>query len=160
MRDPDAILAEAARTLDLSQPVGLVMLGIMGQLPDADQPHALLRRYLDALPSGSYLALCDGADSSPALNEAIAVYNQNSASSYHLRSREQIGAFFDGLTMVPPGLVPASRWGGGDSADEPADDDPRRRRGPQAVTAARWRGHQAETSPSVPPAAAPHVARR
>ena len=123
VRDPDAILSEAAGTLDLSQPVGLVMLGIMGQLPDADQPHALLRRYLDALPSGSYLALCDGTDSSPALNEAIAAYNQNSASSYHLRSQEQIGAFFDGLTMVPPGLVPASRWDGGDSADEPAGDD-------------------------------------
>ena len=36
--------------------------------------------------------------------------NQNSASSYHLRSPEQIGAFFDGLTLAPPGLVPASRW--------------------------------------------------
>jgi len=47
------------------------------------------------LPSGSYLALCDGTDTSPALNEAIAVYNQNSASSYHLRSPEQIAGFFD-----------------------------------------------------------------
>src|SRR6202012_1724636 len=109
VRDPDTILDEAARTLDFSQPIALVMLGIFGQLPDSDKPHALLRRYLDALPSGSYLALCDGTDTSPALNEAIAVYNQNSASSYHLRAPEQIGAFFDGLTLVPPGLVPASR---------------------------------------------------
>ena len=123
VRDPDAILGAAAGTLDFSQPVGLIMLGIMGQLPDSDEPHAVLRRYLDALPAGSYLALCDGADTSPALNEAIAVYNQNSASSYHLRSAERIGAFFDGLTMVPPGLVPASQWGGGDSAGEAADED-------------------------------------
>src|SRR6201996_4015671 len=50
VRDPDTILDEAARTLDFSQPVALVMLGIMGQLPDSDEPHALLRRYLDALP--------------------------------------------------------------------------------------------------------------
>jgi S-adenosyl methyltransferase len=121
VRDPDTILDEAARTLDFSQPVGLVMLGILGQLPDSDKPHALLRRYLDALPSGSYLALCDGTDTSPALNEAIAVYNQNSASSYHLRSPEQIGAFFDGLTLVPPGLVPASRWHADGASAE--DDD-------------------------------------
>jgi hypothetical protein len=126
VRDPDTILGEAARTLDFGQPVALIMLGILGQLPDSDDPHALLRRYLDALPSGSYLALCDGTDTSPALNEAIAVYNQNSASSYHLRSREQIGAFFDGLTLVPPGLVPASQWQGDDSvtaAAAAADDD-------------------------------------
>jgi hypothetical protein len=110
VRDPDAILGEAARTLDFGQPVGLVMLGIMGQLPDSDDPHALAHRYLDALPSGSYLALCDGTTVSPALNEAIAAYNQNSASSYHLRSTEQIGAFFDGLTVVPPGIVPVSQW--------------------------------------------------
>jgi S-adenosyl methyltransferase len=110
VRDPDTIVAEAARVLDLSQPVALVMLGIMGQLPDSDDPHALARRYLGALPAGSYLALCDGTDTRPSLNEAIAIYNQNSSSSYHLRSPEQVRAFFDGLAVVPPGLVPASEW--------------------------------------------------
>jgi S-adenosyl methyltransferase len=122
VRDPDAILAEAARTLDLSQPVALVMLGILGQLPDADGPHALTRRYLDALPAGSYLALCDGTTTSPALNDAIAVYNQNSASSYHLRSPDQVAAFFEGLALVPPGLVPASEWQG-DADGQPAGQD-------------------------------------
>lgn len=110
VRDPDAIMAGAARTLDLSQPVALIMLGIMGQLPDSDEPHALVRGYLGALPPGSYLALCDGTDANPALNEAITAYNQNSASSYHLRSPEQIAAFFEGLILASPGIVPASRW--------------------------------------------------
>jgi S-adenosyl methyltransferase len=124
VRDPDTILDAAAGTLDLSQPVALIMLGIMGQLPDSDEPHALARRYLDALPSGSYLAQCDGTDVSPALNEAIGIYNQNSASSYHLRAPEQIGTFFDGLTLIAPGLVPASRWQRGDDAvSEPAEVD-------------------------------------
>jgi hypothetical protein len=45
------------------------------------------------------------------------------ASSYRLRSPERIGAFFDGLTLVPPGLVPASRWRAQDSAGEPAEGD-------------------------------------
>lgn len=124
VRDPDMVLAEAAHTLDLGQPVALVMLGIMGQLPDSDQPHALLRRYLDPLPAGSYLALCDGTATSQALNEAIAAYNQNSASAYHLRTREQLGAFFDGLTVIPPGLVPASWWRNDpDDPREPATQD-------------------------------------
>jgi hypothetical protein len=118
VRDLDTIVREAAATLDFSQPVALVMLGIMGQLPDSDEPHALVRRYLNALPPGSYLTLCDGTDASPTLNEAIAVYNQNSASSYYLRSPRQVGAFFDGLALVAPGVVPASQWhhGGEDAA--------------------------------------------
>nr|WP_119727857.1 MULTISPECIES: SAM-dependent methyltransferase [Thermomonospora] len=110
VRDPDRILREAARTLDLSRPVALTLLGIMGQLPDSDDPWGIVRRLLDALPSGSYLALSDGTDTNEALNEAIAVYNANSASSYHLRSPEQIARFFDGLDLVEPGVVPTSRW--------------------------------------------------
>ena len=110
VRDTGEILGEAARTLDFGQPIALMMLGIMGQLPDSAGPRSIVTALLDALPPGSYLALSDGTDTSPALNQAIAAYNQNSASSYHLRSPEEIARFFDGLTLVPPGVVTTSRW--------------------------------------------------
>jgi hypothetical protein len=110
VREPEKILREAAQTLDFSQPIALVMLGILGQIPDSDGPGPIVTRLLDALPAGSYLALSDGTDTSPALNEAIAAYNQNSASSYHLRSPEQIAGFFDGLELVAPGVVATSQW--------------------------------------------------
>ena len=116
VRDTEEILGEAAGTLDFSQPIALMMLGIMGQLPDSpgpsgpSGPRSIVTTLLDALPPGSYLALSDGTDTSPALNHAIAAYNQNSASSYHLRSPEEIARFFDGLTLVPPGVVTTSRW--------------------------------------------------
>ena len=110
VRDTGEILGEAARTLDFGQPIALVMLGIMGQLPDSAGPRPIVTALLDALPPGSYLALSDGTDTSPALNQAIAAYNQNSASSYHLRSPEEIARFFDGLILVPPGVVTTSRW--------------------------------------------------
>ena len=110
VRDTEEILGEAAGTLDFSQPIALMMLGIMGQLPDSAGPRSIVATLLDALPPGSYLALSDGTDTSPALNHAIAAYNQNSVSSYHLRSPEEIARFFDGLTLVPPGVVTTSRW--------------------------------------------------
>ena len=110
VRDTGEILGEAARTLDFGQPIALMMLGIMGQLPDSAGPRPIVTALLDALPPGSYLALSDGTDTSPALNQAIAAYNQNSASSYHLRSPAEIALFFDGLTLVPPGVVTTSRW--------------------------------------------------
>ena len=110
VRDTEEILEQAARTLDFGRPVALMMLGILGQVPDSADPGSIVARLLGALPAGSYLAISDGTDTSPALNQAIAAYNQNSASSYYLRSPEQIAAFFDALTLVPPGVVTTSRW--------------------------------------------------
>jgi hypothetical protein len=125
VREPEKILREAAQTLDFGQPIGLMMLGILGQIPDSDEPGSIVTRLLDALPAGSYLALSDGTDTSPALNEAIAAYNQNSASSYHLRGPEQIAGFFDGLELVAPGVVTTSRWRPGpqDLREDPREVD-------------------------------------
>jgi hypothetical protein len=85
VRDPGRILAEAGRTLDFGQPVAVMMLGILGQIPDSDHPGEIVRDVMGAAAAGSYLALSDGTDTNQALNEAIAAYNSaESASSYHL----------------------------------------------------------------------------
>lgn len=110
VRDPGTILAEAAATLDLTRPIALMLLGIMGQLPDSDDPDGIIRRLLDALPPGSYLALSDGTDTNESLNEAIAAYNASSASSYHLRAPDRIARFFAGLDLVEPGVVVTAEW--------------------------------------------------
>ncbi|MCX4816944.1 SAM-dependent methyltransferase [Streptomyces sp. NBC_01239] len=110
VREPERILEVAAKTLDFSQPIALTMLGILGQIPDSDEPEAVVSRFLEALPPGSYLALSDGTDTNAALNQAISVYNANSASSYHLRGPERIEAFFTGLDVIEPGIVPTSQW--------------------------------------------------
>ncbi|WP_019057557.1 SAM-dependent methyltransferase [Streptomyces prunicolor] len=110
VRDPEGILEVAAQTLDFSKPIALTMLGILGQIPDSDEPEAVVGRFLDALPPGSYLALSDGTDTNAALNQAISVYNANSASSYHLRGPERIAAYFKSLEVIEPGIVPTSQW--------------------------------------------------
>jgi S-adenosyl methyltransferase len=112
VRDPDAILREAAKTLDFTQPIGLMMLGVLGHIPDSDNPRAIVRRLLDSLPSGSYLVIDDGADIDPAYVEAVQGFSQNpdSASPYYPRSPEQIARFFDGLELVEPGVVSTSQW--------------------------------------------------
>ena len=112
LRDPDTILHEAAKTLDFTQPIGLMMLGVLGHIPDSDNPHAIVRRLLGSLPSGSYLVIDDGADLDEAYVGAVEDFSQNpdSASPYYPRSREQITRFFDGLELVEPGVVSTSRW--------------------------------------------------
>ena len=110
VRDTGEILEEAARTLDFGQPVAVMMLGILGQIPDSADPGAIVTRLLGPLSPGSYLALSDGTGTSPVLNQAIAACNQISANPYHLRSPGQIARFFDGLALVPPGVVTTPRW--------------------------------------------------
>jgi hypothetical protein len=110
LRDTGKILAEAGRTLDFTQPVALMMLGIAGQVPDSDHPESIIKQLMEPMVSGSYLALCDGADGSEVLREAIARYNLTSRNAYHLRSPDQLASFFDGLELVEPGVVELTRW--------------------------------------------------
>ncbi|ROO90556.1 S-adenosyl methyltransferase [Actinocorallia herbida] len=112
VREPERILAEAARTLDFNEPIGLMMLGVLGQIPDADDPRGIVRTLVDALPSGSFVVIEDGVDTDTAQNDAIGDYNENpdSTASYHLRSVGFLTSYFDGLDLLPPGVVSCSRW--------------------------------------------------
>jgi O-methyltransferase involved in polyketide biosynthesis len=111
LREPDKILEAAARTLDFSQPVALILSGILGHIADYDEARSIVKRLLDPLPSGSYLALNDGTNViSKAFERAQEGYNQSGAVPYHLRSPEQIAGFFEGLELVEPGVVSCPRW--------------------------------------------------
>jgi hypothetical protein len=83
-------------------------------VPDGDGPHELVRRYMDALPSGSYLVIShpasDGGTPAAVANRATDRYNQLVSTSMTRRSREQFEAFFDGLELVDPGIVHMSQW--------------------------------------------------
>ena len=110
LRDPDKVLREAARTLDLTQPVALMLMGILGHISDDDTARSIIQRFVGALPSGSYLACYDGSDTSPEVVEAARIWNQSANPTYHLRSPDRIASFFDGLDLVAPGVVSVTRW--------------------------------------------------
>ena len=112
LRKPDTILQAAARTLDFGQPVALMLNGILGHIGDAAEAYAIVNRLMDALPSGSYLALNDGTNvvRGKEFGEAMQVWNQASTAPYCLRSIEEIAHFFDGLELVEPGVVSVPRW--------------------------------------------------
>ena len=110
VRDTDHILAEARRTLDLDRPVALMLMGILGHIPDYDEARDIVRRLLDALPSGSLLVLYDGTDTDENLRTAQQGYDDTQAVPYVLRSPEQIAGFFEGLELVEPGVVSCPLW--------------------------------------------------
>jgi hypothetical protein len=110
-REVEKILDQAARMLDFSQPVAVMMLGLLHFIPDADDPYGLTRRYLDAVPSGSYLAISHGSsDLKTETQTAGQRYNSRSATAINFRSRQEVTRFFAGLDLVPPGVSPLGQW--------------------------------------------------
>jgi hypothetical protein len=113
LRDTATILDGAARILDFSQPVAIVLLAVLQFIQDAEDPYAIVSRLMDALPSGSYLVIGHAASDidAEASAELTRRYNQLSSATITPRDRDQVTRFFDGLELVPPGVVPISELG-------------------------------------------------
>ncbi|HZN18031.1 MAG TPA: SAM-dependent methyltransferase [Micromonosporaceae bacterium] len=110
VREPDKILERAAETLDLTQPTALMLLGILGLVPDEDEIRSIVKRLMGSLPSGSYLVHEDEGPTVEGLVEATRAYAESGAKPYILRSPETTIRFFDGLELVEPGLVDVTQW--------------------------------------------------
>jgi SAM-dependent methyltransferase len=114
LRDTGAVLAEAAKTLNFARPVALMFLMTLQYIPDAQDPHKIVRHYLDALPPGSFLVISDPiiegeeevlVESARRMNEGM-----GGRTTQTRRSPEAIARFFDGLELLDPGLVALDEW--------------------------------------------------
>jgi hypothetical protein len=122
LRDVAAVLAAATTTLDLSRPVALLMLGILGHIEDYGAARSITSQLMDELAPGSYLVIADGvaADTSGAASVATAQrrydanarprYGASAPPPYRLRRPDELASFFDGLDLTEPGVVPCSQW--------------------------------------------------
>ncbi|WP_326686463.1 MULTISPECIES: SAM-dependent methyltransferase [unclassified Streptomyces] len=110
VREPDLILEHARKTLDFDQPIALSLIALLHFVPDSDSPDAIVERLLEELPSGSALALSHGtADLDPDMQRLADSYVARGLVC-RLRPREDVRRYFDGLTMVEPGLVASCDW--------------------------------------------------
>jgi S-adenosyl methyltransferase len=122
LRDPAKILAEAAETLDFSQPVAVLLIAVLHFVQDSDDPYRIVTTLMDAVPSGSYLAILHAASDvgSDDMPEAERRYNAQASAQFNARDREQVSRFFDGLELSGPGLVNLSRWPHGPAGEDSA----------------------------------------
>ena len=112
LRDPGKILTEAAQLLDFSEPIAVMLISVLHLIPDEDDPHAIVARLMEAVPSGSWLALSHPArDVHPQqVTEAASRFNRLAPAKATLRTRAEILRLFDGLELLEPGLVQVHRW--------------------------------------------------
>jgi O-methyltransferase involved in polyketide biosynthesis len=112
VRDPQSILRQAARTLDFSQPIAVMMLGVVNFVIDTSEALQVVRQLTDATVPGSYLVISHPTtevDAVP-MTEAVRFWNEQGTAQMTLRSREELARFFDGMDLVEPGIVTCSRW--------------------------------------------------
>jgi hypothetical protein len=81
----------------------------LGYVPDYDEVSSIISRVVDAVPSGSYLALWEATSTSEAVVKG-AHAQAELGSPYELRTVEELRGWFAGTELVEPGLVPVPDW--------------------------------------------------
>ncbi|MFV5993307.1 SAM-dependent methyltransferase [Streptomyces sp. NPDC056231] len=112
LRNVDTILERAAKTLDFSEPVALMLLGVVIFIGEEEDSYGLVRRLMDALPSGSHLVLSHTITSPamPDVDAAVAFWNEHGTPKLTQRTPDQVARYFNGLELLQPGVVSCSRW--------------------------------------------------
>jgi hypothetical protein len=113
LRDSAALLDRRAvgRVLDLDRPVGVLLLGVLQHVPDADDPWSAVRQIVGALPAGSYVAVAAlASDLDVELVEDVVGAAARFGIQISPRPRDAVAAFLQGLDLVGPGVVPLLDW--------------------------------------------------
>jgi hypothetical protein len=107
--DPGQILAGAARTLDLSEPVAITLIAILHHVSDYGEAWSIVNRLIDGVPSGSYLVM---SHSTRAIYGAVSdeAVGQGNKPPVTLRTPGQIAGLLDGLELMEPGVVATPQW--------------------------------------------------
>ncbi|MVZ99869.1 SAM-dependent methyltransferase [Actinomadura sp. LD22] len=122
IRQPQSILDNPAtrRLIDFDRPVGVILCAILHHLLDEEDPGGIMAVLRDALPSGSYFFITHFYRENRPEAQEIEAKLQQAFGRGRWREADEIGAFFTGLELIEPGIVPLCQW----HPDEPADDEP------------------------------------
>ncbi|MGC9541327.1 SAM-dependent methyltransferase [Streptomyces sp. UG1] len=109
---PEAIVEGAAATLDFERPIAITMLGVLNFVMDTDEAVTVVRRLMDAVPSGSHLVISHPTTEidGEAMAAAVDYWNGQGSAPMTLRSHADLVRLFDGVEVLPPGIVSCSRW--------------------------------------------------
>jgi hypothetical protein len=118
IREPVRVLTDPTvwRLIDFDRPVGLLLLAVLHHVQDDDYPDWIARRFRDAMPPGSYLAVSSLRLPGPELPELRATTIEgekllaDGLGSGRWREDEQILSWFGDWELLPPGLVSLQEW--------------------------------------------------
>ncbi|MEV6349686.1 SAM-dependent methyltransferase [Actinoplanes sp. NPDC051851] len=121
LREPESILDAARETLDFSQPIGLMILGVVNHIMDDEVAYASVARLVRAMPPGSHLVLTHSTaeiHGEPMLR-VMRETTERGGTPIRARTKAELERFFDGLDLLEPGVVTCSRWRPAPDSAEP-----------------------------------------
>ena len=112
IRDPGSIFTQAAASgvIDSSTPAGVLLASVLHFLAPAEAD-AAVAAFRERMAPGSYLVISAGTSTGtdPDLIRLLQeVYGDTAPVTGHTAA--EIGAWFDSLTLIPPGLVDVWAW--------------------------------------------------
>ncbi|GII90212.1 SAM-dependent methyltransferase [Sinosporangium siamense] len=111
LRDPEGVLShpEVAGFLDLTRPIGLLLVAVVHHVLDEEEPGRILEAYKEAMAPGSHLLLTHFSSAAPEARALESVLLRTIGRG-KLRDRDEITDFFSGLDLVEPGVVHPPDW--------------------------------------------------
>jgi S-adenosyl methyltransferase len=114
LREPEKILraGELAATIDLSRPVAILLINVLHFILDDEQAAGVVRALMAGVAPGSFLVATHGTADfvPPEISARLQATQPSGPAAIRPRDRARFSAFFDGLELVEPGVVPVSEW--------------------------------------------------
>lgn len=115
---------DTQRLINFDEPVAVFYISFLHCIPDARDPRGVVRQMIDRLAPGSYIAISHLTSDDPQVRDKVTRFILESTGGHwgRVRSREEVAGFFDGLELLPPGLVKVNEWHP-DGSEEPDSPD-------------------------------------
>jgi len=113
IRDPEALLgrAEVREFIDFSEPVCVLVVGVMHFMTEKDDPYSIVQRLRQDMVPGSQLVLSHiTADGVPGAADVFSEMRSRMADPPTPRSHAEVLRFFEGFELLDPGVVPVHTW--------------------------------------------------
>ncbi|WP_024803479.1 SAM-dependent methyltransferase [Nocardia sp. BMG51109] len=108
--DAERLVLDARNLLNFTRPIAVMFIGVLGHATTTTSMRQTVRAMMDAVPSGSYLVLCDGTTDDPAYVRLCEEYAKTGGVPYNPRTQEEIRSAFEGLEFVDPAFGPIAHW--------------------------------------------------
>jgi len=115
--EPEKILANEVvrKHIDFTKPVALFQMGTFHHYDGERTPADIMKTYVDALPSGSYVGLSHFYDPETPEHSELArrmedTFLHSPMGTGLFRKRDEILAMFPGLDLIEPGLTLCAEW--------------------------------------------------
>lgn len=111
---------DTQRIINFGEPAAALYISFLHQIPDRDDPAGLVRRMMDRLAPGSFVAISHLVSADPELRARLTdlMLNATEGNWGRVRTKPEVGTFFEGLEVIPPGLAEVTTWRPDDTVTE------------------------------------------